>query len=215
MFAYCPQCTKSWTNEEFVKSYLVNAIKVPGLTAFPDTRVRRLKAMAVKYQMDLARNIDPIIIDAAYNLHIHTKSCFKCLAVPGKIPKTGINSKKRKCTATIEGDCRYREPHRKKHKTIVQNASEHPIKWFAWDGSYNERFIKEICLQQHQYDAFQNVCCPAVSHSKLTCNSNIAALMPGPIGQYTFKYNLKDTQKDDQEVYDRVSTVARKAMNSV
>jgi hypothetical protein len=36
---------------------------------------------------------------------------------------------------------------------------------------------------------------------RLACNSNIVALMPRPIGQYSFKYNLKDAQIDNLEAY--------------
>ena len=50
MFAFYPHCTKSWTNSEFVASYLVNHAQVPGLSNFPDGPPRRLKAMAVEYQ---------------------------------------------------------------------------------------------------------------------------------------------------------------------
>ena len=68
----------SWTNEEFVESYLLNAVQVPGMTGYPDYRVRRLKAVAVKYQRDEVDNIDTAIAGAAYNHHIYTKSCFQC-----------------------------------------------------------------------------------------------------------------------------------------
>ena len=37
---------------------------------------------------------------------------------------------------------------------------------------------------------------------RLTCNTNITAVMPGPIGQYAFKYALKGTQKMTQKSMD-------------
>ena len=37
----------------------------------------------------------------------------------------------------------------------------------------------------------------AISHSKLSCNSNIALVTPGPLSQYQFKYELKNTQDMD------------------
>ena len=92
--------------------------------------------------------------------------------------------------------------------------SSDPVRWYHWDGSFKERHIKEICIKRHHYDAFQNVCCPTVSHSRLACNSNIVGLMPRPIGQYSFKYFLKDTQKDDLEAYTWVSEATHKALNA-
>ena len=67
---------------------------------------------------------------------------------------------------------------------------------------------------QHQYNAFQNICCPAVSYSRFACNSNISAIMPGPIGQYKFKYNIKDTQKDDVAPYTHVAEATHRALNA-
>ena len=59
------------------------------------------------------------------------------------------------------------------------------------------------------------MCCPAVSYSRFACNSNISAIMPGPIGQYTFKYNVKDTQKDDVAPYTHVAEATCRALNAV
>jgi len=36
ILAYCPNCTKSWTGEELVESCLLNKVKVPGFTRYPD-----------------------------------------------------------------------------------------------------------------------------------------------------------------------------------
>ena len=214
MFAYCPDCTMSWTNEEFVASYLLNGIIVPGLTDYPDLGVRRLKAMCVEHQKEIGGNIDKVIVDAAYNHHVHTKGCFYCRSNKAKfVPKNGGNTKKRVRSSKCD-ECRYRSPSRKKQKTMVQNASTDTVKWYFWDGGFSERNIKEICVKRHTYDAFQNVCCPAVSHSKLTCNSNISALMPGPVGQYTVKYNFKDTNKDDTEPYSGVSKATQRALTA-
>ena len=147
MFAYCPHCTMSWTNEEFIESYLIHGVEVPGLTHYSDNRVRRLKAMAVEFQKDSSTHIDSVVIDAAYNHHIHIKACFECKKkVAEFVPKNGITSTKRKRSG--KGDeCRFRQPCRKKHRTIVQNASLDPVKWYRWDGSYTERLIKEICIK--------------------------------------------------------------------
>jgi hypothetical protein len=131
------------------------------------------------------------IVDAAYNYHLHTNSsCF------GKSEHSVGKQKRDKFY-----ECRYRFPQRKKKRTHVQNVSETPVRWFFWDGSFDDRYIKEVCERRRSYDAFQNVACHAISHSKLTCNTNVLALMPGPAGQYAFKYHLKGTQKDDTEQY--------------
>ena len=62
----------------------------------------------------------------------------------------------------------------------------------------------EMCLKRKEYDAFQNVYCPAISYSKLTCNTNILFIFPGPVGGYCFNYSLKKTQKEDTEPYQKV-----------
>ena len=212
IFAYCPHCTTWWNNEEFVESYLKYGVQVQGLTSYPDNRVRRLKAMAVHYQRDSDTDVDPVVVDAAYNHHIHTRACFACKKAKSKTDeKNGTSSKKRKRSSESD-ECRFRQPQRMKERTVVQNASSDPVKWYYWDGSFSERHTQEICVERHPYDAFQNVCCPAISHSKLTCNSNIAGLMPGPVGQYTFKYNMKNTQEQDTERYRRVSAATKSAL---
>jgi hypothetical protein len=121
--------------------------------------------------------------------------------------------KKRKAGKNYE--CRYCYPQRKKRRTIVQNASSEPVKWFLWDGSYEKRFIKEVCIGRQAYDAFQNVSCQTISHSKLTCNTNISMIMPGPIGQYAFKYTLKGTQEDDTEEYQHVAQATQRVLSKL
>ena len=200
-FAYCQHCTKSWTNEELVESFLLNIAQIPGLTTYPD-KVRRLKSMAVQYQMPRGPEVDRIVVDAAYNHHVHTKSCFASKPQP-KNGNAG-NQRKRKMPSKGE-ECRYRHPQCKKQRTTLQNSSTEAVNWYSWDGSFSKRFIKEIVAERHPYDVFQNTCCPAISHSKLTCNSNIAAVLPGPNGGYAFKYSFKGTQNDEVQRYKQVS----------
>lgn len=190
----------TWTSSELVESYLLNKVKVPGLTKFPDNESRRLKAKAVEYQKSGAMSsLSGSIIDAAYNHHCHTNS--SCFGKAPKVHQADNGQRKTKRKAGKNYECRYRYPQRKKRRTVVQNASNEKVKWFLWDGSCEERYIKEVCLKRQAYDAFQNVSCPAISHSKLTCNTNISLIMPGPIGQYAFKYTLKGTQEEDTEEY--------------
>jgi thiol:disulfide interchange protein len=172
-----------------VQSYLINKAKVPGLTQFPDTAARQLKAMAVEYQKsrDVA-SLASCIVYATYNYHFHKSS--SCFGKAGKIQNHGnIAGTKQKHETNYE--CRYSYTQQKKVKTTVQSASETPVRRFSWNGDYKERYIKEASMCRHAYDAFQNVSCHAISHLKLTCNTNISAIMPGPDGQFAFKYHLK------------------------
>jgi hypothetical protein len=143
------------------------------------------------------------------NYHEHTaSSCFgKAATFKGK-----ETSAKRKRQTEINCECRYRFPRRKKRKTIVQNASEEKVKWYFWDGSFDERHLKEVCNKRKRYDIFQNISCEAISQSKLTCNTNIAPIIQGPMGQYSFKYNFKDTQKEDTEEYGRAKAAMQKVL---
>ena len=213
MFVYCPHCTMSWNSTELVESYLINAVKIPGLTSYPDNTTGRLKAMAVEFQKTGKEDFcSRSAIRAGYNFHMHSsRSCFGKAA---KLQETGKGAgRKRKLGKNYE--CRHRSPQLKKRRTVIKNASETTVKWYKWDGSCVERHIKEVCVQRHPFDAFQNVSCPAVSESKLTCNSNVSAIMPGPIGQYAFKYNLKDTQEEDTEAYKHVAEAMQKVLSKL
>jgi len=192
MFAYCEHCTYSWTSEEFIGSFLINSGRAPGLTQFPDNGTRRLKAMTIQYQRQrgLHKPLDPTVIDAAYNYHVHTTSCF------GKHGK-----KKRKCEAST---CRYRLPRRKKQRTTIQKSDDTIVRWLKWDGTSTHRFIYEFNVKRGVYDQFQNVSCPAISHSKLSCNTNISPVTPGPVAQYQFKYHMKGCQEEEREPYEKL-----------
>ena len=41
-------------------------------------------------------------------------------------------------------------------------------RWYSWNGTFNERYVKEITIKRRKYDQFQNISCPAISLSKLT-----------------------------------------------
>jgi ATP-dependent DNA helicase PIF1 len=212
-FAKCPHCTMTWTNTEFVESYLKHYIKVPRLSSFPDVHVNRLKAMAVEHQRSTAEGEHAkTVIEAAYNLHMHNKnSCFSNVAT-GK-GETGSTTGKRKRES--HGDeCRYRYPKRKKRRTCVIDASTEKIKWHKFDGSFNERRIKEVVLARHKYDLFQNTSCRAISHSKLACNTNLQFVVPGPIAQYQFKYTMKETQEQDAHEFRESEEAIKKCLAS-
>ena len=211
VFAKCPHCEKTWTNAELVESYLINGVQVPGLKQYPDNSVRRLKALAMEYQRveGAAPPLNSVIFNAAWNHHIHAKSsCFGNLSQQSK-----SSTKKRKRVRLKDYECRYRHPKRSKTTTVLEDATDHAIKWFSWHGSYVEKKVKEVCHQRHKYDAFQNVSCPAISESKLACNTNIMPVLPGPLCQYQFKYGTKGTQKDDTEAYGHVAETIQKVLS--
>ena len=82
IIAKCPHCEKEWSLEESVESYLKNNCKViKDDIEYPDTKIKKLKTMALSYQHPkYQETVDKNIIDAAYNVHMHTnKSCFKDL----------------------------------------------------------------------------------------------------------------------------------------
>jgi Helitron helicase-like domain at N-terminus/PIF1-like helicase len=204
--SYCTHCTKTWNSTDFLSSYLSNTIKIENFSGLPDSEVRRLKSMAIQYQknLDPSAEIQKCVVDAAYNHHVHTASCFK---------RTKLNCKNSDNDRSNE--CRYKYPQREKGRTIIQNASENSINWYLWNGDHEERFIKEICVKRQAYDAFQNVSCPAISYSKLTCNTNISFVMPGPIAQYCVSYTLKGTQQSDTEEYELVRSASNKVLTQM
>jgi hypothetical protein len=186
-------------------SYLKNMMQVPSFSRYPDVDVRRLKSIAIEYQKNDEQNdIEKCIIDASYNCHVHTSSCFKKFK----------NDKTNKfCIDDCE--CRYRYPQKKKQKTSIQDITNTAIPWYSWHGSSEDRTIKEVAIKRNFYDAFQNVYCPAISYSKLTCNTNLSFIMPGPIAQYCFHYSLKGTQEDDVAEYELVKSASHKIFSKV
>jgi hypothetical protein len=146
--------------------------------------------------MDSSKDdISHYIIDLGYNNHHHTPSCFKY----GKDSKDKVFNK----TATC---CRYRFPQREKGRTVIQNVSTTALPWYHWNGTKEDRFIKEICLKRFDHDAFQNNYCPAISYSKFTCNCNASYLDNGPITEYICKYAVKGTQYEDTEPYEKLKS---------
>ena len=118
MFAYCPNCTKYWTNTQLVESCLKDTGLVPSLTKFPDTEARRLKSLAIEHQM--GHQVDHRVLDAGYNHHSHTKSCFQCndktLNTKKNVESEKLPGKKRKRQCSCE--CRYRYPKPKRKKLV-------------------------------------------------------------------------------------------------
>ena len=96
MFATCPHCPKSWTYDEMVKDYLIHNVKDAGCVEWngEGSFMTRLKAKTVEYQKRKEQDsIHSYVIEAAYNLHKHTMSCFKRT---WDTPKTGTTNRQRK-----------------------------------------------------------------------------------------------------------------------
>ena len=204
--SYCPDClSKAWTSEELVESFLMHGINIPSLTHYPENNTNRLKTTAIHYQMAKGDERDQTkqlqaVINAAYNHHIHTGSCWQhATLTPSGTLRAATRSKNKKKRKKINNnECRYRYPKRPKHATTIQNAYEVELPWFTWDGLKQERHLKEFCIRRHRFDAFQNTSCPAISLSKLTCNTNVSPMTPGPVSQYQLKYKFKDQQEEEQ-----------------
>jgi hypothetical protein len=77
------------------------------------------------------------------------------------------------------------------------------------------RRIKEVVLKHHRYDVFQNQCCQAISHSKLSCNSNLQFVTQGPLAIYTFWYCFKGTQNEDASRFVHVIDFVRKFLEKI
>ena len=196
--------SKSWDYEEFVKDYLLHNVKDAGYIACEGEGnfIARMKAKTVDYQKQAAQNsIHSYVIEAGYNLHRHTVSCFK----KGKEANYSAMTNREKKNArkrVLECECRYRLPNRKKRKTLIVNACEEKVKWYDWRGTYKKRNIKELVLKRNLYDLFQNQSCPAIGESKMSCNTNINMVFHGSTGQYAFKYCTKATQEDERAEFD-------------
>jgi hypothetical protein len=161
--------------------------------------------MTIEHEQD-GEDIDTAVIDAAYNHHVHTQGCFRTKA-------NAKPSEKKRKRASHEDECRYRFPACKRRQSKVRDATETPVKWFRWDGSFMVRHLKEVTVKRCAYDTFQNVWCPAITHSKISCNSNISLIPRGPNGEYTFHYAFKDTQKDDSSPYKDVAQALQRVLN--
>jgi len=205
-FAYCKKCTKVWNNTSFTCAYLRQDEILPSLTEFPDS-VQRLKHLMIARQASASvLPLDPLYCDAAYNTHQHTPSCFASAKNKRKSDDDGRNK------MSPEDECRYRLPKRRRLRTALENATAKEIKWYKWTGEFSERHIKEAVIKRHEFDAFVNESCRAISKSKLGCNTNCSLLFPGPVAAYTFKYQTKNTQEEDTEQYRRVLDTTSRAL---
>ena len=203
-FAYCSDCNTTWSQTDLVTSYLQHHINVPAIGPDYSANIRRLKNKTTEFQFNAPSDAIPPtwLVDAAYNHHIHTTSCFK-------------HKFDSDCSSALCDECRYRYPQPKRLKTIIQNTSTAPQSWYLWNGTKTERNVKEICVERTEYNMFQNTALPHISYSKLTCNTNISFLLPGPVAQYCVSYTMKNTQKDETQEYELVRSATEKVLSKV
>jgi Helitron helicase-like domain at N-terminus/PIF1-like helicase len=195
-------CQTEWTSKQLVTSYLKNYIKVPNISNDYSSNVRRLKNKTTEFQLAAPANIiaPEWMVDAAYNHHVHTNTCFK--------NKGNKQNDTNKCD-----ECRLRCPQAKKRKTMFIETQTIKQPWYSWNGLNHPRSVLELNLKRSEYDIFQNVCCPQIAYSKFTCNNNLAFLLPGPIAQYCTSYTMKNTQPDEVREYDLVQNACEKILS--
>ena len=179
--------------------------------------------------------LNPDIINAAYNHHIHCKNCFdkevaktssntthdNIFSECSNTSRTSTNSNNAlKLGKTKRGskrtnnnvECWHRYHKKQRRMTVFRCSGIQNIKWYKWDGSYECRNIMEIVPKCNVYDAFQNVSIHCWNRTKFACNTNLTLLMPGPYSQYVFKYSHKGTQKEGIQTYDEVFTIIEKIL---
>ena len=207
LFAFCPHCDKKWTYEEMLVALLKDdeLLKEPMYAgpcrpveeeASMDIPKARMRARIVEFQKKIDVDVDDTpgrLINATYQHHLslHCTSCFKC-------QKTAAKKKTHTCGPKCE--CRMRLPDCPRRTARVVTMSEGQP-WFKWNGDEILQPFIEFQPRRCKYDAFQNVSCKAISESKFSCNSNAALITDGPVSQYQFKYQHKNTQDQDTAEY--------------
>ena len=97
---------------------------------------------------------------------------------------------------------------------IIRTTDIQGIQWYKWNGTYEKRDILEIVPKRSAYDVFQNLSLNCWNKTKFACNTNINLIMPGPVSQYTFKYQNKGTQQEDAQRYDKIYSVLERVLAS-
>lgn len=191
--AACPKCGHRFSNEDLVVKYLI--ARHPELEGHLNSLKEKDYPILdqLVYESRNPKNDRPVpeeIIQAMYNLHsqFHVKQCFK-----------------------YGEECRYNLPQMPNKSTEIEVEVEDAI-WCSWKGTEEKKDILRVAPRRGDYDVFMNTFCPAVSKSKLACNSNVRFLFGGSDAFYATKYSTKDTQKEDTQSYDEVLNHTRKRM---
>ena len=153
------------------------------------TPTARMKARTIDHQRGTREKPPENCINGLYQHHVscHVKGCFKC-------QKEGNRKRKHVCGPNCE--CRYRLPDKRRGRAEIF-VDQPKMSWCLWNGDEKEQPIAQVVPKRRRYDLFQNTACPAMSHSKFSCNNNVSVILDGPIGQYQHKYQEKGTQNDD------------------
>ena len=125
-----------------------------------------------------------------------------------------INCEKKFLKWTLGTECQQRYPKCHKIITTIRTTDIQGIQWYKWNGTYEKRDILEIVPKRSAYDAFQNLSLNCWNKTKFACNTNINLIMPGPVSQYTFKYQNKGTQQEDAQRYDKIYSVLERVLAS-
>ena len=224
VFATCPDCPKSWTYEDMVSDYMrqgeglicpkteEEAVKDEFLTtaqAKKRSQQRIPKARMFGKILEFQRTKGASVADTpkacingAYQHHLscHVAGCFKCM-------KKGAKKSAHVCGPKCE--CRYRLPDCQRSRSRVTREHE-GVNWYEWTGVEVKQPLLLMQARRGAYDLCQNICCTAISQSKLSCNSNIALIMDGPVGQYQHKYQQKANQDEESHDYKRIEDDVRK-----
>jgi hypothetical protein len=191
--ACCIKCGERFSNEDMILNFL--------LSRFPDfkDKIESLKQQDIGILDQIIyehrhpnseHKMPEEIVQAVYNLHTqyHVKQCFK-----------------------YDDECRYDLPQPPRRETQIQVEAE-GVSWLSWKGEKSVMDILRVDPIRGEYDVYVNTYCPAISKSKLACNSNIRFLFGGSDAFYATKYSTKDTQKEDTEGFDEVVALTRKRM---
>ena len=135
-----------------------------------------------KEEKEQARRL--FLSNAMYNSHsvTHTKRCFK----RAKICYAGF-------------------PAEPVPKTQIRFA-ETPVVWTDFDGRKEYKYIFEVKPERGLEDCYTN------AHNRLLtslflCNNNVIAAMTGAAVMYVTGYNVKHTQKEEREAFEKVASV--------
>lgn len=224
VFATCPNCPKTWTYEDMVSDYMRQGegLMCPNAAERTENHAAKTSAQARKMsqrRIPKARMFAKIVhfqrtkgasiavtpkacINGAYQHHLscHVAGCFKCMKKGGK---------KRAHVCGPKCECRYRLPDCKRRRSQVSEEHE-GVSWYEWSGVEVKQPLLLMQAKRRPYDLCQNICCTAISHSKLSCNSNLGLIMDGPVGQYQHKYQQKPNQDEETHDYKRIEEDVRK-----
>jgi hypothetical protein len=194
--ATCGKCAKRWSSNELILEFVKS--KYSGISNLISSMSSlNVKDKAILEQIIFASRhpdsdicVPNEIVQAVYNVHTeyHVKQCFK-----------------------HDDECRYSLPQIPCNDTQIEPLIEDGD-WASWTGKMLKRTQLRITPERGAYDVYMNTYCPAVSNSKLACNSNVRWLCGGSEAFYTTKYTTKKTQAEDTESYEATLAYTKKRL---